>query len=56
MPGLRKRSAIESVTFDNLNKLIGVVASTVKAGEWAEISVRQPWVVQRAPMVGRRYA
>jgi len=56
MPGLRKRSAIESVTFDNLKKLIGRVASTVKAGEWAEISVRRPWMVQTAPTVGRRYA
>ncbi|MGU0693665.1 tyrosine-type recombinase/integrase [Pseudomonas aeruginosa] len=38
-PGLRKRSAIESVTFDNLNKLIGLVSATVKEGEWANRGV-----------------
>lgn len=36
-PGLRKRSAIEAVTFDNLNKLISLVSAMVKEGEWANV-------------------
>ncbi|EOT7838588.1 TPA: tyrosine-type recombinase/integrase [Pseudomonas aeruginosa] len=39
-PGLRKRSAIESVTFDNLNKLIGLASSTIKETEWSPLDSR----------------
>ncbi|HGW5375690.1 TPA: tyrosine-type recombinase/integrase [Pseudomonas aeruginosa] len=38
-PGLRKRSAIESVTFDNLNKLIDLVSSTINEAEWSASSL-----------------
>ncbi|EMM6194645.1 TPA: tyrosine-type recombinase/integrase [Pseudomonas aeruginosa] len=38
--GSRKRSAIDSVTFDNLDRMISLVSTTIKEGEWAETRVR----------------